>query len=272
MTSPPIITLSGGESYQSVDLNAPITTVTYTASSATDIYLYSGTFPTGVTGSASGLAFTVQGTPSTAGEYNYSVAAYRYGCENVFAYGQIKANAVIPQYAASANTWVVGNQTWSDVISIPDCNKTGFSVPVSSKNADCRNNPGYDGYLYSWYYVDNNASTLCTYPWRVPSVADFCTLDKTLFSTSTCSYRSGSMDYLIYNGAAWGGTFGGLADGSWGTVSGQGDRAYYWSSEIMTGNGRTLQYTSIYDTVDPGDYISATYGLQVRCVKSSSWY
>jgi hypothetical protein len=81
-----------------------------------------------------------------------------------------------PTYAASTQTWVFGEQTWSDAIHIPDCNKADFDGGTEENpKPDCHSYT-YEGntyYYYSWPYVDAHKSTMCPSPWRVPAEADF---------------------------------------------------------------------------------------------------
>jgi hypothetical protein len=73
----------------------------------------------------------------------------------------------VPPHAASSKTWKFGNQTWSDVIQIPECNKETFEASYTTPQCYCNS-----GYLYNWVYVNTNAYTLCPNPWRVPSDSD----------------------------------------------------------------------------------------------------
>jgi hypothetical protein len=87
-------------------------------------------------------------------------------------------NVNVPWYAASAKTWKVGNQIWSDVINIPTCDKEPFTN--SNTDPQCRSYTvdRVKYYYYNWPYVNANASTLCPSPWRVPSGNDYIALDK----------------------------------------------------------------------------------------------
>jgi uncharacterized protein (TIGR02145 family) len=265
----PTITRSGGNASQTVNQNTAITAITYTASNATSIALSSGNFPTGVSGKANGLVYTISGTPTVAGTFNYAVtASHTNGCTSSASSGAITVNTT-PTHAKTTTTWTVsgngGAQTWSDVINVPACNKTSYSA--SNTTADCRANSSTSyGYLYSWVYVTNNASTLCDKGWRVPTSTDFCNLDKNLFSTTTCSSRTPTTDYGLYIGSAWGGTLGGLCIED-GKLKYQGIQSHYWSSTENAANaaGR-LTYSAEY--VYPQNYhTNKGLGQTIRCVK-----
>jgi hypothetical protein len=154
-----------------------------------------------------------------------------------------------PPYAASAQTWTFGNQTWSDAIRCPECNKETFE---RSSNLDplCRSYTadGKTWYYYNFDYVYFNKSALCPSPWRVPAKEDF----ETLVGNTDNS--------TLIN--AWG--YGGLAYKSFVTYMGS---AFYWSStEYIGSQVFYLTYSSGYGDLG----VSVTYGEyghQIRCVK-----
>jgi hypothetical protein len=144
-----------------------------------------------------------------------------------------------PPYAASAQTWTFGSQTWSDAIHIPECNKSGF--PVSNTDPQCRS---YTDGTNTWYYynapyVDTYAAKLCPSPWRVPANTDF----EGFVANST------AMDKIN----AWG--LGGYASGS--SVYAVNTHAYY------KGTGQAWCWYGY----DDADELYRSSGMQVRCVK-----
>jgi hypothetical protein len=158
--------------------------------------------------------------------------------------------AVYSLHAASTQTWTFGSSTltWSDVIHIPECNKTTFGI--SNTEPACRSHTegANTWYYYNWPYVNANAHTLCPAPWRVPAREDF----DALVAVTTTGELS----------AVWG--YGGLAHSTVYDVSSQAD---YWSStEVDTGYAYYLLYRScntdllVYST-------TKELGHQVRCVK-----
>ncbi|MDR1680331.1 MAG: hypothetical protein LBS12_00895 [Prevotellaceae bacterium] len=76
LTPSPTITRTGGGASQSIEQGImSVNTIVYSATGAT-IALSSGSFPAGVTGSASGISYTISGTPTAAtGAYPYTVSA-----------------------------------------------------------------------------------------------------------------------------------------------------------------------------------------------------
>ncbi len=174
-----------------------------------------------------------------------------------------------PPYARTTSTWVVGSQIWSDVINVPDCDKTDFNGgTTSTQRIDCRNNGSY-GYLYSWPYVrDNGTTILCPDGWRVPTKDDFIALDKAL-GGSGANYQKVATLRAAYENT-WGAEYGGYANGS--SLSYTGSEAYYWSQTKGSANQYAFRLTIFKsnNNVSPQDGNGSTFhGLVVRCVKNS---
>jgi hypothetical protein len=153
-----------------------------------------------------------------------------------------------PPFAASAQTWTFGESplVWSDVIQIPDCNKSDFDN--NSTEPRCRSYTSDKlRYYYNWAYVTAHAATLCPSPWQVPTSSNFSTL---VSSTNQPTL-----------GSAWG--YGGYALGS--SIRDVSSYAYYWSStEFNTYYAYYLYYYSgNLSVTHDGKYD----GCQVRCVK-----
>ena len=83
------LTSGVGTNNQTVCVNTPITTITYSTTSATGA-TFTG-LPTGVTGSWSSDVVTISGTPSTSGTFNYTVTLTG-GCGTVTANGTLTVN------------------------------------------------------------------------------------------------------------------------------------------------------------------------------------
>jgi hypothetical protein len=167
----------------------------------------------------------------------------------LFGAGCKKNDDETPPLAASTQTWTFGEQTWSDAIHCPECNKGTFED--SNTDPQCRSytKDGKTWYYYNWAYVDANKATMCPDPWRVPTKEDF----ETLVSNTTAST-------LV---SEWG--YGGTCVSS-GTLYAQDGAAYYWSStEYDSGCVYELGYGS--SDVNPQNYVGKYYGQQVRCVK-----
>jgi hypothetical protein len=78
-----------------------------------------------------------------------------------------------PPHAASAETWTVGDQTWSDAIHMPKCKEGTFKRKSSKPQCCSYTIEGKKYYYYNWPYVKANAAKLCPSPWRVPTTDDF---------------------------------------------------------------------------------------------------
>jgi uncharacterized protein (TIGR02145 family) len=157
-------------------------------------------------------------------------------------FGQNGCNDSIPNWGESLGvvsfktnqTWIVGNQEWSDVVMATACQKETFLGTGSGENnnnADCRSNFGY-GDLFSWCAVMRFAGELCPNDWRVPTKEDFIVLDKAFGGTGY--HRGNDSSYISFinatylNSSVWGGSLGGQC--YWqGGLSSQGEVALYYS-------------------------------------------
>jgi uncharacterized protein (TIGR02145 family) len=158
-----------------------------------------------------------------------------------------------PPLAASTQTWEFGEQTWSDAIRCPECDKGTFEESLT--DSQCRSYTQNDStwYYYNWAYVDANKATMCPDPWRVPSQSDFVTL-----ANNTTAYA------LI---DAWG--YGGFAYGS--SMYSVSEGGVYWSSTEGSGGGNSAS-ALVYGYVDDRGILGVPRsekpgGTQVRCVK-----
>jgi hypothetical protein len=156
--------------------------------------------------------------------------------------------AAPPLAAASTQTWTFGDQTWSDAILCPDCNKEALEDSYTAPRCRSYTSDGKTRDYYNWAYVDANKEKMCLSPWRVPTKEDFQALrSNTTYST------------LV---DAWG--YGGYARES--SVSGLSTYAHYWSSSENSNNTAFILFYSESGTLG---VISENkrYGYQVRCVK-----
>jgi hypothetical protein len=152
-----------------------------------------------------------------------------------------------PPNAASTQTWVFGNQIWSDriVASPSNCINTDMLSTDMYPPAEYK---VYDGrYYYNWTCAYNNRTEMCPSPWRLPSVTDFNTLASATDATTLID--------------AWG--FGGAAEGS--DMRNVDFTASYWSAtEYTIYCPYYLGYLSGH--VYPEAAANKYYGMQVRCV------
>jgi hypothetical protein len=73
-----------------------------------------GSFPTGVTGKATGSAYTISGAPTIIGKYVYSLTAVASGCRSTASAGTITVTGDF----YSASTWSIYGHTWSDRVHV----------------------------------------------------------------------------------------------------------------------------------------------------------
>ncbi|MDR1897771.1 MAG: fibrobacter succinogenes major paralogous domain-containing protein [Prevotellaceae bacterium] len=157
-----------------------------------------------------------------------------------------------PPYAVSTRTWKIGNQVWSDVIRMPDCNKSNFIN--SNTTPDCRSYTyrSVTYFYYNWAYVYANRRKMCPSPWRVPTKRDF---ERLCLMTER---RSNWLDW---------GYGGGIAKGT--GLSGDGDiksYSYYWSATEIDSDSDGAAFLHFNSNVMTMTYTGKEFGMQVRCV------
>jgi hypothetical protein len=151
-----------------------------------------------------------------------------------------------PPFAASTKIWIFGDQTWSDAIQIPECNKESFTNSLTAPHCRSYTDGANTWYYYNWSYVIANETYLCPSPWRLPSRDAF----RTLVSNT---------DYLTLL-SAWG--YGGRAYSS--AIRDQSGAFYWSSSERISDYAWGMNPRRNYPV--RGDHYKYQ-GFQVRCVK-----
>jgi hypothetical protein len=265
----PTITRSGGDASQTVYQHMAIDTIVYTASDVATISLTDGGFPADVGGTATGSSFTISGMPSATGTFGYSLTAAVDGCISPPSVGAITVNIITPpQYAASAKTWTVGNQMWSDVINIPECDHDAYTNSGTVPYCRSYTVNGRKWYYYNRAYVDANLDTLCPSPWRLPTAEDFLALDILLGGPGELHYPTQAWIDATYVGI-WGGVRGaGRAGGYYAenVIGQQGSVDFWWSDTL----GRPGYRYILFISVNEGclvRLIEPESGLRVRCVR-----
>jgi uncharacterized protein (TIGR02145 family) len=261
---------SGGAASQSVIMGTAIRTIVYTASNAATISRTSGSYPTGVTETASGSSFTISGTPSVAHSRIYTLTATAEGCTSSSTAGTLSVVSSL-QGAASTRTWIIGAQTWSAPLKKAQtgCTETtnfGSTNPPTVAYYRSSGLYGESGYLYNWKCVGDHAYLLCPSPWHVPLEDDFRQLDKSLGGTGINRNDEDQSWITSKYIVAWGGVYGGegLAD----KVSQPGTDAYYWSAyQYYSGDAAGYMKFSTTGRARPFYSIEMYRGMQIRCVK-----
>jgi hypothetical protein len=131
-------------------------------------------------------------------------------------------------FSTTSEITIVGNgisQIWSRPVTATGCQKTTYNGGVKNAElSDCRNNPSYDGYLFSGCAVALHSEQLCPPPWRVPLTSDFINLDIGMGGNGT--HR---MDPTFKNAkyiGVWGAQYGGIGDTN-GVLVRSGDSGWY---------------------------------------------
>jgi hypothetical protein len=156
-------------------------------------------------------------------------------------------NVAAPPYATSTKTWVFGNQTWSDAIHIPECNKESFELSATEPQCRSYSYESKTYYYYNWAYVQAYAEKLCPTPWHVPTNIE--------------------LEYMYKNAPnimvelAWG--FSGLANGWYlsyrdlfGFIGSMTEKNLYTSYYLGYGNG--------YKNMNG---VNKNVGLPIHCVR-----
>jgi uncharacterized protein (TIGR02145 family) len=202
-------------------------------------------------------------------------------------FGQNGCNDSVPNWGESLGvvsfktnqTWIVGNQEWSDVVMATACRKEifnggdvefdGKSTETYAENfkADCRSNPNF-GDLFSWCAVIRFQKQLCLAPWRVPEHTDFEILDIALGGTGEDRKDIPFINKNYINPTIWGGTYGGGCIS--GTMLHQNSEANYWS--LSDGGFMGGFYLTFHSSgyIDPLSYTDKTIGYMLRCVRDKS--
>ena len=268
----PTITLTSANCAQTVTPGSAITQIKYNTTNATSAT--PSNLPPDVTGSWSSNVYTISGTPTSAGTYNYTVTTTNSnGCTNASATGTLTIQPAITYTGcnpstltltgvgfASTVTYTRNGITISAYVTVSTCNKEnydgGFDPPF---NADCRSNPGYDGDLFSWCMVAQHAEKLCPSGWRVPTYNDAC---KYAGLPDQCEYTAIEL-YPPTDGWQYTG-LGGATD----YMGHQGQRAYAWTSTPHT------DYCAKYIEIDENGMAvdwgwKRGLGFSLRCVKDA---
>jgi uncharacterized protein (TIGR02145 family) len=174
--------------------------------------------------------------------------------------------------ATSTKTWTIGAQTWSAplVKAQTGCVQTtdfGTSTTPPTLVAYYRSSGLYSGsgYLYNWICVIGYGYLLCPSPWRVPTTADFVTLDIALGGSGSLRNDEDpnwiNSNYIV----KWGGAYGGYGFST--DVSGAGAEARYHSATQSGNVANGLTVTTAGRVYPTATHWRSSMGLQVRCVK-----
>jgi hypothetical protein len=246
-TLPPAITLASGNTAQTVTPGSAITEIKYTTANATGAT--PSNLPPGVYGAWASNVYTISGTPTSSGTYNYTVTTTNSnGCTN----GTATGNITVIYDPFTSGTWSCGTQIWSGALRNPaSCSSTTYLSTTSPPPAQYYDRGAGYGYYYNWTCVQENATTLCPSPWKVPEVSDLNRLVSCLGTSntlinewgSTQSFKGNQVNYMT------GGTF--------------------WSSEQYDDE---MAYAFRYGHSTLKNFVctdAKTVGTYVRCVQDT---
>jgi uncharacterized protein (TIGR02145 family) len=200
----------------------------------------------------------------TAGEMTESVTVTQEAGDPVVA-------VETPPYALTTGVWVIGNQTWSSVIQVPDCDKDDFYPSLTVSHCRSLDWYGVKHYYYNWPYVKENAEALCPTPWRVPASTDFEQLDIALGGSGQS--RTDDWEMIDPYMSIWGLELAG-AIGPSGAPESQDEMGKYWSS-TQTGssdsssNAYFLLVNASNGFIHPQNNDYKDMGHLVRCVRDN---
>jgi hypothetical protein len=252
----PNINLISGDCCQTVDQNTPLQPISFTATNFDTFTMTGGEFPEGVYGSPNGSSYTISGTPIVAGSFYYGLTASANGCPSDEYWGDITVNDVAMKSFASASTWYMGDQVWSDRVVVKPDNCTLVEHFTLATNPPKEFLISSESGVERYYFNQSCAIYACPEGWSVPGYYDLYLL-----------YDAQHGDYMF---AEWGGggeifynTGGGSAFGA------------IWSYEPYPGYPGEYYYLMYKDEFDVpyetgGVSLGrrpAHIGLQVRCVK-----
>ncbi|MDR0694357.1 MAG: hypothetical protein LBF81_03550 [Prevotellaceae bacterium] len=131
-------------------------------------------------------------------------------------------------FTAGTEIKIVGDnisQIWSRPVIATNChNKTSFNGGLTGTYyADCRNNPGYAGDLFSGCAMIRYAAQLCPKPWRMPTKRDFVLMLEGLGASSTNVVDKNFIQTKLIG--TWGAEWNGIGDN--GGLAYQKSRAEY---------------------------------------------
>ena len=168
-----IIALISGSATSSVCVNTPLSDVRYSVGGSATGAVLSGVLPAGVNGSFSSGVFTISGTPTVAGTFNYTVTTNGSPCGNPFVSGTITVEGVGTISLAGGNatpTVCINNQLGTITYAIGG-NATGASITAGSLP------PGVSGSYNSTnrlFTISGTPTASGSYPFTVSSNGSPC--------------------------------------------------------------------------------------------------
>jgi hypothetical protein len=169
----PDIQLSAGNNSQTIFLSKSINPIEYTTTDA--INVIAADLPDGVSGLWLNNTYTISGTPTIDGSFNYTLTTTNNSnCPNATDTGTIIVIGT-PE-GSGTQTWTCGSLTWSGILHKAQAGCSPATVLLATDASALYLEPGIcpgSGFLYNAQCVAEYGSDLCPEPWRVPTYADF---------------------------------------------------------------------------------------------------
>jgi hypothetical protein len=267
----PTVALHCGAANQPGYANAALI-ITYETTNATGATV-SG-LPTGMSSAWAANILTIYGTPTVTGSFSYTVSTTNTSaCADASASGSITLAATPPTLPEGTTAmWVCGTQIWSDALKKDQtgCTETNYFPPVNPNppaSALYRKSglQAGSGYFYNGKCVNEQQLSLCPYPWRVPTVNDFITLD-ICFGGSGENRTNENLSWMINNYyTAWGAVVTGHGykyEIAFGNVE-----TSYSTTNVISSSQHYLGYLDNTGSVSPQAIDWSLNGREVRCVR-----
>ena len=176
-------------------------------------------------------------------------------------------------------------QIWSDAVRVPACDTIsafrGGGVYRTHADPDsgtvvaffypaCRSNFPFSNTLFPWEAVNVFGPVLCPLPWRVPTVEDFCNLNKILFNHNRCYSHKVTPEQVTEKFVdLLGGVFSGASGGSRNERLFFHDvKTYYWSQNEYDTDYAFHFTIDVHGNVQPRSLLSGKLlGFSLRCVR-----
>ena len=260
-------TSATGTNNQTLCVNKAITNITYSVGGSATGASVSG-LPVGVSGSFSGTVFTISGTPTQTGTFNYTVITTGSSCNNPSLTGKIVVNTAVTTAVAgpnqlnavgtsttlAGNTPTVGTGTWSIV------SGTGGSFGSTSTNPTATFN-GTVGETYTLRWTITNGSCtsfddvqvlfnqiITTTSTTSPSTP-YGSTSVTLSATVNPNPGGGSVDFYVNTTKVGTGTVGASGDATYTYDPSSLNAVNYTISAKYTGYGVYIASTSTTGTL-----------------------
>lgn len=154
------LTSASGTNAQTVCNNSALTSITYSVTKSTGANTITGVsvsgLPTGVTGSLKDSVYTISGTPTVTGTFNYSIHTTGDLCINGSDSGSITVSATSSSStsisACDSYTWSVNSQTYTasgTYTSVVGCHTDSLYLTITASSSNTTTDSACDSYTWA---------------------------------------------------------------------------------------------------------------------------